>query len=604
MNDAAPSVPLNLTPDERIAGVLIPVFSLRSGTDQGIGDTGSLRRFIDWSANAGFALVQLLPINETGGDNSPYNAISSMALDPTTLELTPGALEDLSPEVYQTVMASVDLAALRVRPVQYEVVKPLKHRLLECAFARFEDRFLKSGDDSPRRQDFERFRQSQAAWLDTYTIFRALMEENGNTECWDRWPKAQGEIASAQKWAEKLPAKRRAAFARRRLYFAYVQWVAYRQWEALKHYAESRGVGLMGDIPLGVSYYSADFFGQPHVFETGWSGGAPPEPYFKDNPFTQKWGQNWGIPVYNWGEMRKDNYSWWRQRVGGVRDLFHVFRIDHILGFYRIYSFPWRPERNDEFLPLTAQEASARTEGRLPQFKPRNDDTWDNRQANRRDGEELLRMALEAAGDTRLIGEDLGTVPDYVRPSLTSLGIAGFKIPIWEPDHRTGGLLAGENYERLSLATYGTHDHEPLLALWNRWQQARREHHDEIHRLGEFAGIPHKERTGPFTEGVHARLLETLFRSNSWIAVCMITDLLARDERFNVPGTAANSNWSQRMHLTVETLESDPACRERTAHFRAMLERSGRKVPPLVSTAPAAPVAPTAPAEPTAPMAA
>ncbi len=347
----------------------------------------------------------------------------------------------------------------------------------------------------------------------------------------------------------------------------------------LKHYAEGRGVALMGDIPLGVSYYSADFFGFPGVFQKAWSGGAPPEPYFKDDPFTQKWGQNWGIPVYNWEGMAGNNYAWWRQRVHGVRELFHLFRIDHILGFYRIYSFPWRPELNAEFLPLTPDQARERTGGRLPGFKPRDDASLENREANRRQGETLLRMVLEAAGDTRLIGEDLGTVPDYVRPNLTSLGIAGFKIPIWEPDHRRGGLLPGGEYERLSVATYGTHDHEPLRAFWDRHRQASGDAGNdgkEMRDLAAFAGLSEEERRGEFTAMVHEKLLAALFRTNSWIVICMITDLLARDERFNVPGTSANSNWSQRMPVTMEELETDPVYTERTARVRGAIAEEGR----------------------------
>src|SRR5947199_5697208 len=118
----------------------------------------------------------------------------------------------------------------------------------------------------------------------------------------------------------------------------------------MKSYAEAHGVALMGDIPFGVSYYSADVFARPDEFMLEWSGGAPPEPYFKDDAFTQKWGQNWGIPLYRWDQMRADNFAWWRQRVRGLRHLFHVFRIDHVLGFYRIHSFPWRPEENIRFL--------------------------------------------------------------------------------------------------------------------------------------------------------------------------------------------------------------------------------------------------------------
>ena len=133
---------------------------------------------------------------------------------------------------------------------------------------------------------------------------------------------------------------------KRARFYRYVQWIAHLQWTAIKSYADERGVGLMGDIPFGVSYYSADVYSRRDEFALDWSGGAPPEPYFKDDEFTQKWGQNWGIPLYRWDVMRTRELAWWRQRVRGVRKIFHVFRIDHVLGFYRIYAFPWRPERN------------------------------------------------------------------------------------------------------------------------------------------------------------------------------------------------------------------------------------------------------------------
>jgi 4-alpha-glucanotransferase len=576
------SVPPALSPEQRIAGVLIPVFALRSGADLGVGDVGGLRRFIDWAAAAGFALVQLLPINETGGDNSPYNAISSTALDPTTLELHPKALPDLSERAYRETLRSADLAALREGPVQYSAVKALKHKLLRRAFKRFARQAEKGGGGGggERPEDFARFEKQHAAWLEPYTLFRALMEQNGGTECWDRWPPRQQTAASAREWAAKLKGLRQRAFAQQRRFYAYVQWVAYGQWGALKRYAQERGVSLMGDIPLGVSYYSSDYFGNPQVFEKGWYGGAPPEPYFKDDAFTQKWGQNWGIPLYDWAEMQKDGYAWWRQRVQGVHDLFHVFRIDHILGFYRIYSFPWRPERNAEFLPLSPEEARQRTGGNLPGFKPRDDASPENRQANQREGEALLRVVLAAAGETRLVGEDLGTVPDYVRPNLAALGIAGFKIPIWEPDPRTGGLLPGPEYARLSVATYGTHDHQPLRALWRQWQQAPADQRQEAQKLGDFAGLPPEVRGGDYNCDLRDRLLTALFQSNSWIAISTITDLLGGEDRFNVPGTSAESNWSRRMQRTVDDLcaNADPDCA--SARFRTLIEQSGRILPP------------------------
>ena len=361
---------LHLTPDHRIAGVLIPVFALRSETDQGIGDIGTLRQFIAWAAQTGFALVQLLPINETGGDNSPYNAISSMALDPAALELTPAALEDLSEEDYRAEMSLVDLATLREGPVQYSAVKPLKLRLLRRAFDRFESQHASRSD--ARFAAFEAFQRRNAAWLRTYILFRALMDENGGTECWDRWPAEQRTVTDAFAWARSLPHDRRETFAARAEFYAYVQWIAYGQWEALKEYAQEHGVALMGDIPLGVSYYSADYFGNPEIFEPGWSGGAPPEPYFKDDPFTQKWGQNWGIPVYDWPEMREKRLrvvAAARPAVCTTSSTFSASTTSS--GFTGFTAFrggrsgtrsscrsrPTRPERAPE--------------GRLPQFKPR-----------------------------------------------------------------------------------------------------------------------------------------------------------------------------------------------------------------------------------------
>ena len=270
------------------------------------------------------------------------------------------------------------------------------------------------------------------------------MDRHGGTECWDRWPDGQQTAASARAWEKSLGSAERESLAKTRTFFAYVQWVAYGQWEAVKKHAGERGVALMGDIPLGVSYYSADYFGHPELFEQGWSGGAPPEPYFKDDPFTQKWGQNWGIPVYDWAAMGRDDYAWWRQRVGGVRGIFHVFRIDHILGFYRIYSFPWRPEKNAEFLPLSADEARARAPGGVC----RSSNRWETipGSSGRRTAPPArccCASCWRPPARPASSGKTRGTVPDYVRPNLTALGIAGFKIPIWEPDPRTGGLLPG-----------------------------------------------------------------------------------------------------------------------------------------------------------------
>lgn len=565
---------MNLSPETRIAGVLAPLFALRTEQDLGIGDVEGLRQFVEWVAAAGFKLVQLLPVNETGPDHSPYNAISSMAIDPTTLHLAPGSPVDLTREDFDATIANVDFKKLRGEIVPYEIVKPLKRALLEKAFARFQ----KHGADAHTKALAE-FCETEANWLRDYTLFRVLMEENGDSEMWDAWPEEHRDRTAANRWIDAQDSAKRAALDERRRFYSYVQWVAAEQWAAAKAHAEKRGVALMGDIPFGVSYYSADVFAQPEQFLLDWSGGAPPEPYFKDDLFTQKWGQNWGIPLYNWEAMRRDQFAWWRRRVTGVRRLFHVFRIDHILGFYRIYSFPWRPQRNAEFLPLDWAGAQARTGGPMPHFAPRDDDSAENSEANRRDGEEYLRVVLAEAGATRLVGEDLGTVPPYVRPNLAALEIAGFKIPQWET-WNNGPVTAGNDYPRLSVATYATHDHKPMHAMWEEafgpTDENAEQSRGELAKIAQFAGIAMPGDAVDYVCDFLRPAIGALFQSNAWIAILMTTDLLARTDRFNVPGTATASNWSRRMHLTVAGLRKSRTVREQMGAVRKSIDESGR----------------------------
>jgi 4-alpha-glucanotransferase len=567
---------MNLSPEQKIAGVLAPLFALRTEKDLGVGDLEGLRQFIDWAAGIGFKIVQLLPINEMGGDHSPYNAISAVALEPTTLHLAPGSPEDLSQRDFDEIIAQYDLKKLRKGAVKHARVRRLKIDLLVKAFVDFSRR---TQGDQAAAASFDAFCENESGWLLDYAFFRALMEENGNRETWDQWPEEQRDPNSARASLAAQSIERQARFAERVRFWQYVQWIARAQWTAVKAYAEARGVGLMGDIPFGVNYYSADVYSRRDEFALDWSGGAPPEPYFKDDEFTQKWGQNWGIPLYRWDVMRGRNMAWWRQRVRGVRNIFHVFRIDHVLGFYRVYAFPWRPERNPEFLPLTWDEMCERTGGAMPQFYPRGDSDWENGEANRREGEEYLRMVLEESGDTRVAGEDLGTVPHYVRPSLRALGVATFKIPQWE-NYDDGRSIAGSDYHRVSVATYATHDHKPLRALWQeafaKPVRAEQPGRRDLAKIAEFAGIPAPAGEADFDRDFYAPVMEALFRCESWIAIVMITDLLARKDRFNVPGTAVNSNWSRRMQKTVAGLAGSPAIRKRINLIRKLLEKTGR----------------------------
>src|SRR5437868_2073308 len=563
---------MNLSPENKIAGFLAPLFALRSQQGLGIGDVGTLREFIEWAREIGFRVVQLLPINEVGGDNSPYNAISAMAIEPTTLHLAPASPAELTQDAFEKVMVSENLETLRHGPVKYNRVRKLKRELLQCAFNNFQLNPIAN-----RQRDFDQFCERESSWLKPYSFFRVLMELNGENEKWDEWQFEHRDPKAAKAWLGEQPPGVRNPFSRREKFFSFVQWIADEQWRELHKFSEEHGVALMGDIPFGVSYYSADVFSEREIFHLDWSGGAPPEQYFKDDKFTIKWGQNWGIPVYNWPTLRTQNFAWWRQRVRGVKRIFHIFRIDHVLGFYRIYAFPWRPTKNAAFLPLDWDTMLAKTGGRWPHFMPRDDEKPENAEANRREGEEYLRMVLAESGTTRVVGEDLGTVPKYVRPSLQSLGIAGFKIPQWECLH--GQMTPGSHFERLSVTTYATHDHKPIRELWtealDERAPTREQAREDLLKIAQFSGIAPREGL-EYGRDFYPTMMHALFNSNSWIAIVMITDLLARRDRFNVPGTAATTNWTRRLPKTISQLRESPAFGRRMKLVHELLLESRR----------------------------
>lgn len=262
-----------------------------------------------------------------------------------------------------------------------------------------------------------------------------------------------------------------------------------------------------------------------------------------------------------------------------------MFRVDHALGFYRIYSFPWNPVHNAEFLDLTPEQAAARCGGREPGFKPRGDDSDESSQKNREEGEKYLRILQEAADGAEIIAEDLGTVPDYVRPSLAELGIAGMKVPQWEFSdyHVTSGL----HYPNLSFAAYATHDHFPVKAQWDNSLElmAQSEHESPewwdgrnfVDALCNFAGI---ERPGGEYPSYGPDLWNQLFRalcfSNSDRVAFLMTDLLMSTDRINVPGVMDGTNWSYRMDQTAKQLSVDPEYWELRENLKNVLNESSR----------------------------
>jgi 4-alpha-glucanotransferase len=543
----------------RLAGTLVPVFALRHDKDLGIGDTEAMRQAIAFCAEQSLGLLQILPINETGDDNSPYNAISSIAIDPAYLTLTPELVPGLQQATLDSMFTDSVLAELRHGPVKYQKVKQLKLEALSHAYVEFEAVDLETGTDIA--YEFQAFVEDNMGWLPGYTLFRTLLNEYSNNALWHEWIPQHRTLADAELWLST--SEDREELVRYRQFTAYVQWVAWRQWGEVRAFADSKGVRMIGDIPFGISRYSADVWSEHELFDLTWSGGAPAEPFFNGGEFLRRWGQNWGIPLYDWPMHRAQNYAWWRQRITATSLIFHGFRIDHVLGFFRIYSFPWMPQQNDEYAFLSPDEAKLKADGREPHFIPRPDETEEDAALNCAEGEALLRMIQEVAGKTSVIAEDLGVVPKYVPPLLEKLGIPGFSIPQFIVDPETREFIPKDEMPELSIATWGTHDHPPLVTwyqdLTRRWRGPNgHEAWLDLQRLMRFLGEDENEPPVFLTEKLHQAFIRTLLECKSCWTIFTISDVLGVDWRFNAPGTATDDNWSQRLDRPLHEYLKDP----------------------------------------------
>ena len=568
---------------ERLTGVLLPLFSLRREGDGGIGDLAALEEWINWAADHEVGFLQLLPVNALleGDAPSPYSAISSVALEPLylALERVPGMPLPLPP--YQDDLPPRQLPGGR-NLTDYARVRTYKRELLHQAW----HNFCESDQFADQREEFDRWVAAEGRWLEDFAVFKVCCIAFRTSEWWN-WPMQNTDVIrrSVMMGGSTLEQMR---------YQQWLQWLCAGQWRRARELADARGVLLMGDVPIGVSVASSDVFFERHLFDMNWSGGAPAEGNFAEDPFTAKWGQNWGIPLYRWDVMASDGFAWWRRRIGKLAEIFSMYRIDHVLGFYRIYAFPWMPNRNDEFLNLTPDEAAARCGGRRPGFRPRPDWTWQDRRANLMQGDYLLSQLLKAAPGVRVIGEDLGCVPDYVRPDLSRLRIAGFMIPHWEVS--ADRITPGAAYNPCSFATYATHDFPPLCHDWNEWyglvaaaEEARRDIHLPSDRLREklrvgrecsrvlgwLADYARRDKAD-FMRGWNSEIKDELYRAlfacRSSYAALMWTELFDCPVRLNTPGTEGGTNWRPRMPFTA----AEAAAMPQSAWIRHLSRSCGR----------------------------
>ena len=310
--------------DEKVAGTLIPVFSLRSEDSFGVGDFGDLKLMIDWVAKTHQRLLQVLPINDststhTWTDSYPYSCISVFALHPQYCDLRQLPAIDDKVEADRFEMLREELNALP--QIDYERVNNAKIKYLQMLFKQEGKKVLES-------EDFKSFFKATNHWLVPYAQYCYLRDKYGTCEFakWkdhNLWDEADRDALSNP----KNKAFKEVAF------FYYVQYVLDRQMRSAHDYARARGVILKGDIPIGVNRNGCDVWHEPEYFHLDSQAGAPPDAFSVN-------GQNWGFPTYNWERMIADGCQWWVRRFQNMQQYFDAYRIDHVLGFFRIWAIP------------------------------------------------------------------------------------------------------------------------------------------------------------------------------------------------------------------------------------------------------------------------
>ncbi len=311
-------------PPVRCAGTLVPVFSLRSKSSFGVGDFGDLRKMVAWAAQTQQKVLQVLPINDTTSshtwtDSYPYNAISIFALHPQYADLT--ALPKIKDLDKQREMEALRKELNALPQIDYERVHRAKSEYLSIIYAQESERILASND-------YRTFFADNEQWLVPYAQFCYLRDIYGTAD-YTQWSEHK---VWDEKQRKKLADPKSPGYWQVAEYY-FVQYILYVQMRSVHDYARSRGVMLKGDIPIGVNRYGCDVWQEPRYYNLNGQAGAPPDDFSVN-------GQNWGFPTYNWEEMQRDDYQWWVRRFRHMANFFDAYRIDHVLGFFRIWEIP------------------------------------------------------------------------------------------------------------------------------------------------------------------------------------------------------------------------------------------------------------------------
>jgi 4-alpha-glucanotransferase len=506
---------------QRSSGILLHPTSLPGRF--GIGDMGAeAYAFVDFLAASGQHLWQVLPLGPTGYGDSPYQCFSAFAGN--TLLISPQRL------VNESLLVADDLAsvpAFNQERVDFDGVIKFKNALLRPAFERFKEEIT----SAQLRSEFQSFSQQAASWLDDYALFRALKDAHGGA-MWNEWeqPLARRDHEALERARRELHDEVEA----QRFY----QYLFFKQWSELRAYAHEHGVTIVGDIPIFVSYDSADVWTHPHLFKLDERGvarvvaGVPPD-YFSAT------GQLWGNPIYNWEQMRADGFYWWIERMRATLRLFDIIRLDHFRGFAACWEVPGGDK--------TAEH------GRWVEVP----------------GRDLFTAIKQALGELPIIAEDLGVITPDVERLRDDFGLPGMRILQFafgggNPHNRD----LPHNYIQNVVVYTGTHDNDTTVGWFNSHaREGSTRDEEQIKREREFC----LKYLNTDDHEIHWDFIRAALSSVADLAIIPLQDVLGlgTEARMNLPAsTSGNWNWRCPQGALTDEL---------SARLKEMTETYGRK---------------------------
>ncbi len=487
-------------------GINLSLSSIRNQRSSGIGEYLDLIPLIEWVHDIGFDIIQLLPLNDSGGDSSPYSALTAQGLHPINISLWALPFLEYMPE------AEEQLSLMRhcnsSKRFRY-------HDILKKKISFLRDYFESAFPHIQKMASFQEFTKSNP-WLQEYALFKILKAEHQEVAWWD--------------WQTVYQAPTPALFSHLTTHFQkevqfheMVQFFAFDQMKQVKRIASQSKVLIKGDIPILINRDSADVWAHQESFVLDLAAGAPPDMYSQE-------GQYWGFPLYNWEIHERSDFSWWKERLRVAQELYDIYRIDHIVGFFRIWAIPLgKPAKEGFFLPADEKEW-------IPQ------------------GRKILKMMIDSSTMTP-IGEDLGVVPDDVRACMKELGIAGTKVMRWERRwHEDRSYILLNQYPEESMTTLSTHDSETFVAWWQHAEE-------DALRFASDYNIPFES---PLLFSTHVTILKLAHQTHSRYHINLLQEYLALfpelswedpdDERINIPGIVNESNWTYRFMPMLNTI--------------------------------------------------